>query len=163
MKVVFLQDVPNVAKIGDVKTVADGHARNYLFPKGFAEVATADALKRVETRKRAAAKLREQQMQEAQGEAQVLQNVTLTFAKRVGSKGNMYGSVSSIAIVQELKRLGHVVEKTMIHLEEPIRKLGTHDVKIEVAKGAIATVKVIIEAATEGEEGTPEEAVPEEK
>jgi large subunit ribosomal protein L9 len=164
MKVVFLQDVPNVAKVGEVKNVADGHARNYLFPKGFAILATTDALKRVEAKKRSEAKLQDQEMQEAQAFSQVLQNVCLVFAKRVGSKGNLFGSVSSLAICQELKRLGHTVEKTMIRLESPLRKLGTHEVEVEVAKGMVAKIKVTIEAAQaeEAEEG-PSEEEPSEK
>lgn len=158
MKVVFIQDVPNVAKTGDVKNVADGHARNFLFPKGFAVLATPNELKRVESIKRAAAKLREKELQAKQGVAQVLEGISLTFAKRVGSKGNMYGSVSSTAILQELKRLGHSVEKTMIKLEEPIRKLGTHEVEIELTKEAVAKIKIIIEEAKEGTAEASEEA-----
>lgn len=159
MKVVFLQDVPGVGYAGDVKNVADGHARNYLLPKGLVVAATAEELKRVEARKRAAEKLRQQQMKEAQGAAAVMGDVSLVFAKRVGSKGAMYGSVSGTAIAQELKRLGHVVEKTMIRLPEPIRQLGVHEVEIELAKGVVARIKVNVEAAKdEGPAGEVAEA-----
>ncbi|MFA4835565.1 MAG: 50S ribosomal protein L9 [Dehalococcoidia bacterium] len=160
MKVVFVQDVPNVAHAGEVKNVADGHARNYLFPKGFAVLATSEELKRVEAMKRAAAKLRAQQVNEDQTFAKGLNGVSLVFAKRVGSKGHIYGSVSSIAITQELKRLGHAIEKTMVKLEEPLKQLGVHEVEIEVAKGAVAKIKVTIEAAAEGQhaEGSAEES-----
>ena len=65
MKVVFVQDVPNVALEGEVKEVKKGHARNYLFPKGFAVPATGEELKRVEARQRTAVKRREEQMAEA--------------------------------------------------------------------------------------------------
>lgn len=149
MKVVFLQDVPNIAQAGEVKEVADGHARNYLFPKGFAVLATPAEIKRVEARQQAEARRRDQHTQETQALAQVFQDVSLVFPKRVGAKGNIYGSVSGTAISQELKRLGHTVEKTMIKLEEPLRKLGTHDVDIELAKGVLATIKVTIEEAKE--------------
>ncbi len=171
MKVVFTENVSGVAQIGDVKNVADGHARNYLFPKGLAVLATPDELRRVESRKRAAAKLLEQQAEEARGAAGELDGISLVFAKRVGSKGNIYGSVSAIAIHQELKRMGHAVEKSMIKLGEPFKQLGTHDVEIELAKGAIATIKVTIEEATvEAKEETlaedavqePAEEIPEE-
>ncbi len=150
MKVVFVQDVPNVADAGEVKEVKRGHARNYLLPKGFAVPATAEELKRVEALKRAAAKRREEQAAEAQGMAGTIDGVSLVFAKKVTSKGNIYGSVSSTAIQQELKRLGHIFEKSMIKLEEPLRQLGEHEVEIELTKEAVAKIKVIIEAA-EGE------------
>ena len=149
MKVVFLQDVPAVAQAGEVKDVADGHARNYLFPKGFAVLATPAEIKRTEARRQAEARRQEQYTQEEQALAQAFQDVSLVFPKRVGSKGNIYGSVSSTAISQELKRLGHTVEKTMIKLEEPLRKLGTHEIEIELAKGVVATIAVTIEAAKE--------------
>ena len=149
MKVVFLQDVPNVAQAGEVKNVADGHARNHLLPKGFAVLATPAEIKRVEARQQAEARRHDQHTQEAQALAQVFQDISLVFSKRVGAKGNIYGSVSSTAISQELKRLGHTVEKTMIKLEEPLRQLGTHDVEIELAKGMVASIKVTIEEAKE--------------
>lgn len=150
MKVVFVQDVPNVALEGDVKEVKKGHARNYLFPKGFAVLATSEELKRVESRQRAATKRREEQAAEALGVAGTMAGISLVFAKKVTSKGNIYGSVSNTAIQQELKRLGHSVEKSMIKLEDPLRQLGEHEVEIELSKDAIATIKVTIEAA-EGE------------
>lgn len=149
MKVVFLQDVPGVAQSGEIKDVANGHARNYLFPKGFAVLATPEEIKRIEAKQRAEEKRLNEQMQEAQVLAQSLGDISLVFPKRVGARGNIYGSVSSVAISQELKRRGHTVEKPMIKLEEPLRKLGSHDVEIELAKGAIATITVIIEEAKE--------------
>jgi len=160
MKVVFIQDVPNVAEVGDVKEVKKGHARNYLLPKGFAVLATAEELRRVESRKRLAVKQREERMSETRDAAGGIDGIILTFAKRVTSKGNIYGSVSSTAIQHELKQLGHEVEKSMIKLEDPLRQLGEHEVEIELNKDAIAKIKIVIEPS-EGE--TPEEAAAEEQ
>ena len=145
MKVIFVQDVPNVGLEGDIKEVKKGHARNYLFPKGFAVPASAEELKRVESRKRAAVKRREEQAAEIQGVAGSLDGIALVFAKKVTSKGNIYGSVSSTAIQLELKKLGHIVEKSMIKLEEPIRQIGDHEVEVDFGKEVIAKVKVTVE------------------
>jgi large subunit ribosomal protein L9 len=158
MKVVFLQDVPQVAQAGDVKEVADGHARNYLFPRGLAVLATAAEIKRVETRIRAESRRLDLQLQEAVALAESLQGVSLVFAKRVGSKGNIYGSVSNIAIAQELHRRGFNVDKHLIRLEEPLRKLGTHEVEIELGRGVLARIAVTIEGTEI--EGTEEEKEP---
>ncbi len=181
MKVVFVENVPGVADVGDVKSVANGHARNYLLPKGFAVAATKEELKRVESRKRAEAKKREEQMAEVRGIAGIIDGVSLVFAKKVTSKGNIYGSVSNVAIQQELKHLGHNVEKSMIKLEEPLRQLGEHEVEIELTGDTIAKIKVTIEpvegeadeektveaaaeeAVEEQPEEAPEEAVAEEQ
>ncbi len=151
MKVVFTQDVPNVAKGGQVKTVAPGYARNYLFPKGYAVPATPHELKRVEARLKAEAKRRAEESNEARAVAERLKEVALTFAKRVTTKGNVYGSVSAVAIHQELKKLGFAIEKSMIQLESPLRQLGTHEVTVELAKDITARIKVTIEAAAEGQ------------
>ena len=149
MKVVFLQDVPEVAQAGEVKEVADGHARNYLFPRGLAVLAAAAEIKRVEARSQAEARRRDQQLQEAVALAESLQGVSLVFAKRVGSRGNIYGSVSNTAIAQELHRRGFNVDKHLIRLEEPLRKLGAHEVEIELGKGLLARIGVTIEEAEE--------------
>ena len=149
MKVVFLQDVPEVAQAGEVKEVADGHARNYLFPRGLAVLATAAEIKRVEARSQAEARRRDQQVQEAVALGDSLQGVSLVFAKKVGSRGNMYGSVSNTAIAQELHRRGFKVDKHLIRLEEPLRKLGAHEVEIQLGKGVVAKIEVTIEAAEE--------------
>ncbi|MBT9163335.1 MAG: 50S ribosomal protein L9 [Chloroflexi bacterium] len=151
MKVVFLQDLPGVAQAGEVKDVADGHARNYLFPRGLALLATAAEIERLEARRQAEARRRDQQMEEAQTLAQALQDVSLVFPRRVGAGGNIYGSVPSTAIAQELQRRGFKVDKHVIKIEEPIRKLGDHEVEIELGKGVVARIKVTIEAAGEGE------------
>jgi len=149
MKVVFVQDVPNVGQAGDIKDVADGHARNFLFPKGFAVLATPSEVRRAEIKQQAEARRQDQYLQEAQAIAQAIQAISLVFPKRVGSKGNIYGSVSSTAITQELHRRGHKIDKLMIRLEEPLRKLGAHEVEIELAKDLVAKVKVVIEEAKE--------------
>jgi len=149
MKVVFLQDVPEVAQAGEVKEVADGHARNYLFPRGMAVVATAAEIKRVEARSQAEARRRDQQLNEAIAISESLKGVSLVFAKRVGTKGNIYGSVSNTAIAQELHRRGFNVDKHLIRLEEPLRKLGAHEVEIELGKGLLARIGVTIEESEE--------------
>jgi len=151
MKVVFVQDVPNVARGGEVKNVAPGHARNYLFPKGYAVPATPNELKRVEAGLKAEAKRRAEESNEARAVAERLKEVSLTFAKRTTAKGHVYGSVSAIAIHQELKKLGFAVEKSMIQLETPIRELGTKQVTIDLAKDVTAEIKITIEAAAEGQ------------
>lgn len=154
MKVVFLQDVPGVARLGDIKKVKRGHARNYLLPKGFAVPATPEEIRRAEARKRNESQRREERAAEAHGTAGAVDGISLVFAKRVTSKGNIYGSVSSTAIHQELKKLGHEVEKSMIKLEDPLRQLGEHEVEIEFTKDAVARIKITIEPAEA--EKTPE-------
>jgi len=149
MKVVFLQDVPGVARAGEVKEVADGHGRNFLLPRGLAELATPAKLKQVEMKLQAEARRRARFEEEVRSLAEQIEGVSLTFKKRVRGKDTLYGSVSSIAIAQELNRLGYKVEKHMVRLEEPIKHLGNYEIEIELSKDVVAKVKVVVEKAEE--------------
>lgn len=149
MKVIFLQDVPQIAQAGEIREVADGHARNYLFPRKMAVLATPAEIKRVEARTQAAAKLRDQQLHQAMAISESLNGVSLVFAKRVGAKGNIYGSVSNTAIAQELHHRGFNIDKHRIKIEDLLRTLGTHQVEIDLGRGVTAKIEVTIEQREE--------------
>ena len=152
MKVVFLQDVTNVAKSGDVKEVADGYSRNYLLPKGLAVAATQSELKKLELQKQADARREVRTDQEAEAFAKVLQDTTVVLKMRAGTKEKLYGSVTTADIAREIKKLTkHDVDKHKIELAEPIRELGSHQVAIKLTKDVTATVTVVVEAAAEPE------------
>jgi len=137
-----------------VKEVAAGYARNFLFPRGLAEPATPGALRQLEQRREIEARRRARVEKEARALADKLDGLELVFQKRVGTKGQIFGSVSAIAIAQELGRRGYKVEKTQVRLEEPLRELGSHEVEVELAEGIVARLKVVVE----GKEEVPEEA-----
>lgn len=153
MKVIFTQDVPSVASSGEIKDVANGYARNYLLPKGFAVVATRGEMERVEAQQRAKARQMEEETKEAQALAESLAGVSLVFPKKVRSNtDSIYGSVSGVAISQQLKRMGYNVDKNMVNLDEPIRKLGTEKVELQLAKDVTASISVTVEPEEEGAE-----------
>ena len=162
MKVVFLEDVPDVAMAGDTKEVASGYARNFLFPKKLAVLATTAELQKVEARHKAEARRQERQEQEAEGVAEELGALTLTLKVRVG-KDRIYGSVTSTAIAREIKKLtGREIDKHTIELEKPIRQLGSHQVPIRLAKNVTASVNVIVEGEQVAEQ-EKEQAAEQEK
>jgi large subunit ribosomal protein L9 len=152
VKVVFLQDVTNVAKAGDVKEVADGYSRNYLLPKGLAVAATPSELKKLEVQKQADARREVRTEQEAEAFAKVLQDTTVVLKMRAGTKEKLYGSVTTADIAREIKKLTkQEVDKHKIELAEPIRELGSHQVSIKLIKDITATVNVVVEQETEPE------------
>jgi len=154
MKVVFLQDVPKVAKAGDVKEVSDGYSRNYLLPKKLAVIATPAELKNVELQRQANARREVRTEQEAEAFAKVLQDTTVVLKMRAGTKEKLYGSVTSADIAKEIKRLTkQEVDKRKIELTEPIRELGSHQVSIKLTKDVTAIVNVLVEQDTELEKG----------
>jgi len=145
VKVVFLQDVPKVAKAGEIKEVADGYGRNFLIPQKLAQLANSTALSAMEVQLKIKAR---QQAQEQEGLAEVAQQLEgkeITLKAKVGAKEHLYGSITSADIATELQNItGLVVDKRKVEVTEPIRKLGTHEVAIRLAKDIIPKIKVIV-------------------
>ena len=150
MKVVFVQDVASLAKAGDVKNVADGYARNYLFPKKLAVLATPAELKRAEGLREAAARRRERTEQEAEALAGELKGLAVTFKVRAGAKDKIYGSITSADIAKEIQSAsGHEIDRHTIDLESPIRELGSHQVTIKLTRNVSTVIEVVVEQQEE--------------
>ena len=150
MKVIFLQDVPNVADAGDVKEVASGYARNFLFPRKLAAVATTEALKKLESQREARARQEARLEQEAGELAQKLQDITVVLKVRAGEKDRIYGSVTSSDIASGVQDLAGIeIDKRKIDLEEPIRELGSYQVPIKLTKNVTAQITVVVEQEQE--------------
>jgi len=148
MKVIFLKDVPK-GKRGEIKEVADGYARNFLFPKSMALPATPTAIKeaKILLEKKIEHQAREQ---EEHGKiAEELEGKELHFKAKAGAKGRLHGSITTANIAEELSRLtGLEIDKKRVELEEPLHHLGDHEVVINLGAGATAKIKVIIEEET---------------
>ena len=169
MKVIFLEDVPNVAGVGEIKEVATGYARNFLIPKKLALLATAEAINRAEALRRK--KVREQAESEAEFKelAGRLEGREIIIEAKVGTKDRLYGSVTSADIAAALEASeGLVIDKRKIELEEPIRQLGSYLLTVRLAKDILSQIKVTVaeEAGTSKEKvaaAEEEAAVSEEK
>ncbi len=146
MEVLLLQDVDRLGKAGEIKRVANGYARNYLFPKGLAVLATPGAIKQAKLRQEAQARRKARELSEAQALAQALDGLVVTFRARAGEGDRLYGSITSAHIAEELEaQVGQPVDRRKIELEEPLKELGTHAVTVRLAAGAEAKVTVVIE------------------
>ncbi len=146
MEVVLLKDIKRLGKVGDVRTVADGYARNYLIPRGLASPATPGLVR--EAREHAAVQARRSAHEQAQAQslAEELSGLTLTFKARAGETGHLYGSITAADIADEIGKLtGKTVDKRKVVLEEPIRELGTYQVPIRFSAEASANIRVIVE------------------
>ena len=151
MKVVFLQDISMKGRRGDIKEVADGYAKNFLFPKGLAVPATPVAIKAAKAQSEENARRQARHQEELNMLAQLLDGKEVNFRARAGDKDRLHGSITSADIASELSRLMNVeVDKKKIVLNEPLRHLGSHEVTINFAKGSEARIKVIIEEAKNG-------------
>lgn len=150
MKVVFIENVPQVANAGDVKEVKGGYGRNYLIPRRLAVPATASALKQVEQHHQVADRKASKLESEAGKLAQQLDGKTIEINVKSGSQGRLYGSVTNAHLAEELEKVtGHAVDRRRVHLEEPIRRLGSYPVTVRLSNDVSATVTVEVRGEAE--------------
>ena len=157
MRVVFLQDVPPVAKAGEIKEVADGYARNFLIPRKLAQLASPQVLSQLGTREITEAK----EDTELMALAQQIEGKEVSIKARAGAKDKLYGSITSADIASELRKsTGLDIDKRKIELEEPIRHLGSYEVAIRLDKDNVPKIRVSV---TEAEKPKAEEKAPKKK
>jgi large subunit ribosomal protein L9 len=142
---ILLQDVENVGEKGTVVDVSKGYLRNFLIPRKLAQPATKGAVIAAQRANEAEERSRADQVAKAQENAELLSKTVLTIAQQAGEDGRLFGSVTTQDIVDAIKEArGLDVDRRKVHLEEPIRHVGTYMVVVEVADGVTATVKTIV-------------------
>lgn len=147
MKVVFLEDVPNVAKAGQIKEVADGYGKNFLIPRRLAVPAKPQDIQAVEAQIKARARTAAKTESEMKAISSELEGKEITLTARVGQQERLYGSITSADIAAGLeKSFGAIVDKRKIELAEPIRHAGNHEVTIKFGKDIVAKIKVNVVA-----------------
>ena len=142
MEVILRQAVENLGKPGDVVKVSNGYARNFLLPRGVAFEATPGNLKRIAQEKSRLEAAENERRNTAQGLAERLEAVSLTFSARVGEEGKLFGSVTAADIVQQLETQGFQIEKRQIDLHEPLRTLGVFRVPVRLHADVKPEIKV---------------------
>ena len=145
MKVIFMQNVPRVAKAGEIKEVADGYGRNFLIPKKLAQLANQTALSTLEVQNRKQARHQAEEDAKATALATALEGQGITLNAKVGTQDHLYGSITNGDIAKELqKTCGLSIDKKIIELEEPIRQLGSYEVSIKLSKDLVPKIKVTV-------------------
>ncbi|HSQ33009.1 MAG TPA: 50S ribosomal protein L9 [Gemmatimonadaceae bacterium] len=142
MEIILRQGVENLGKPGDVVKVKAGYARNYLLPHGLAYEATPGNLKRIQQERDRLEAAENDRRTAAQGYAEKLEQVSLTFSARVGEEGKLFGSVTAADIAQQLEAQGFHVEKRQIDLHEPIKALGVYRVPVRLHADVKPEVRV---------------------
>ncbi len=147
MKIILQKSVDKLGDPGDLVEVADGYARNYLVPRGLAVKATRGGMRHVESLKRAHSVRVSAAKAEAETVASKLAGTPITVRARAGEEGKLFGSVTSAEIVAEIERqTGVVVDRHDVHLDEPIRSVGTHEVRVHLFSDVDPVVSVRVEA-----------------
>lgn len=141
MKVIFLKDVKKQGKKGEIKEVKDGYAVNYLIKNGYALKATDTGINRLK-REKSEAELQENlKIKECETMKENLQKLTLEIPVKTGEQDRVFGNVSTKQITTELKKQGFEIDKKTIDAKD-LTSLGVHEVKIELHKKVIATLKI---------------------
>ena len=152
MKVVLLERVDNLGAIGDVVTVKDGFARNFLLPRDKARRATAANLKAFEVERAAIEQRNEKNKAEAQKVADKIDGETYVLIRQAGETGQLYGSVAARDVAEAIQAEGGRIEKSQVILHIPIKTLGVHEVLVRLHAEVRATVKVnVARSADEAE------------
>ena len=145
MKVIFLQDVPKVAKTGEVKEVADGYGRNFLLPRRLAVAATTGSLKEMEALIKREASRRAKTEAELAELANQLNGKEVVLKAKAGAEKQLYGSITTADIAAELESTHSlVIDKRKIELAETIRQVGSYDVAVKLNKDLIPKIKVTV-------------------
>jgi large subunit ribosomal protein L9 len=146
VRIILAGDIETLGRKGDVVTVADGYARNYLVPKGLAMVATKGTLRQAEDMRRAREERERKRKEEAAAKVAVLASEPVYISARAGEGGRLYGSVTSSDIARAVaEQLEEAIDRHNVRLEDPIRRLGTHQVEVHLHEevNALVTVEVI--------------------
>ena len=149
MKVVLLERVENLGAIGDVVTVKDGFARNFLLPRDTARRATSANLKAFELDRAAIEARNEKNKADAQKVADKIDGQTYVMIRQAGETGQLYGSVAGRDVAEAIQAEGGKVEKSQVVLYVPIKTLGVHEVLVRLHAEVRATVKVNVARSAE--------------
>lgn len=147
MKVILLQDVKKVGKKGDVLNVAEGYARNFLFPKSLAAEANQANMKNLQKQKSIESHKKEEQLEEAKALAAKLNEAMVKIETKAGDEGRLFGSVTTKEIVDILATQTKIkIDKRKVVLQDPIKTLGTYVVSVKLHPEVEAEFRVQVVA-----------------
>jgi large subunit ribosomal protein L9 len=151
MEIILRETIDNLGRAGQVVKVADGYARNYLLPRKLAYPATPGNLKVIESERNSLLRKDAKQQGDAEKLKVLLEPVEIVIRRKTGDHAALYGSVTNADVSEELDKKGFQIEKRKILMEDHIKSLGEYAIPIRLFKDVIATVKLKVEAETEGQ------------
>ena len=142
MKLILREDVYNLGKSGEVVSVKDGYARNYLLPRNLAMLASAANVRQLEHEKQVI-ELRQQKLKgTAEEQAKKIGAVEIKITRKVGDQDKLFGSVTALDIAEGLAKSGHKIDRRLIHLPEPIKTVGQFEVELRLHRDVVTKIKV---------------------
>ncbi|MCI5732882.1 MAG: 50S ribosomal protein L9 [Tenericutes bacterium] len=142
MKVIFIKDVKKQGKAGEIKEVSDGYAQNFLIKNKYAVAYTQRSKEILDINNKKAAEEERLEIEKCNKIKNELSNKIIKFKVKTGNQDQVFGNISSKQIMQELENLGYKIDKKKIVIDTPINTLGFHDVKLNLHKKVVASVRV---------------------
>ncbi|OGQ06901.1 MAG: hypothetical protein A3G32_06805 [Deltaproteobacteria bacterium RIFCSPLOWO2_12_FULL_40_28] len=152
VKVILQKTVPSLGMVGDVVNVAPGYFRNFLYPKGFASLASEKNVGQWEHQKKVIAFKKDKQKGEAENLQKQLESQVFSLEHLAGQHDRLFGSITSQEIASKLKEAGFTIDRRQINQDEPIKTAGVHTVKIKLHPEVVAGVKLEVKAKHKEEE-----------
>lgn len=144
MKVILLKDIENIGKKGEVKNVANGYARNFLFPKNLAKIATKEAIGELEKQKELEEKKAEEELKATQEIVKKVDGLEIEMPVKVDEQGKLYGSINEVEISKILTDKRFDIKKKQIKIPQPIKEIGEHQITILFDHNLEAEIKIIV-------------------
>jgi large subunit ribosomal protein L9 len=144
MQLLLKDDVEKLGVRGELVKVRPGYGRNFLLPRGLAVQATPGNVKQIELQRRALLKKEATERDAATGQAELLKELTLEFARKVGEHGMLYGSVTSMDIAEAFAAKGFEIDRRKIQLKDPIKEPGEYEVPVKLHREVGASVKIVV-------------------
>ncbi len=147
MKVILLKDVKGTGKKGDIKDVSDGHARNFLIPRGLAKEATSSSIKEHNAQEKSAKKRIEEDTKNANELKAKLESHKFVFTVKAGDSGKLFGAITNKEIAEKIKTdLGIDVDKKKVVISGGIKSTGSHDVVVKLYREISAKIVVEVQS-----------------
>jgi large subunit ribosomal protein L9 len=146
MKVILTKDLDNLGRAGALVEVKTGYGRNYLLPRNLAVLATAKNIRQLDHQKSGILARAAKERQNMTAMAQKLSAIEVRFTRKVGEQNKLFGSVTSKDVHEQLAAQGYQIERRQVHLPEPLKEVGTHEVEVKLHPEVTAKVKVTVAA-----------------
>ena len=148
-RILLREDIDDLGARGEIVRVRAGYARNYLLPRKLAVEATTSNVKQIEQERSALLKREAKERSSAEGQAEKLGQLVLTFKRKAGELGALYGSVTSMDVTEALQEKGYEIDRHRIHLREPIKRLGDYQVPVRLHRAV--SIDLQVKVVPEGE------------
>lgn len=142
MEVIFIKDLKNQGKKGEIKNVKDGYGQNFLIKNGYAVINNKENLSKLRYEQQKKANLDKENKQQAEQAKQKLDKIVIEFKVKTGAGDKVFGSISVKQIKDELTKLGYKIDKNQVEIKNSISSLGFHNVNINLYPGVVAQIKV---------------------